>query len=181
MNPAIGWLRRTLRYLGIEGRIWQARDRLAAVVRDLPPAVRAAYGDVLPSLDLLLEGELPRMRDEAAFLRRYLGKVDQDELRRQVRHWEREVHRADDAALRAVRKRNLELAQAQQQRVGRLGAALQRYDEQLAGLALAIDETASRIAAARLEGGSSIGPELQRLREEIDALADELAAIHASL
>ena len=181
MNPAIGWLRRILRYRGIEGRIWLARDRLADVLADVPPAIRAAYGDVLPSIDALLAGELPRVREEADFLRRYLGQLDPADLRDQVKHWERMVYQAEDPALRQVRERNLGLAQTQEQRVGRLGAALQRYDDQLAGLALAIDETASRIAAARLEDSTAIGPELARLREDIDALADELAAIHASL
>lgn len=181
MNAAIAWLRRALRYRGLEGRIWLARDRLAEVLTDVPPAVRAAYGDVLPSIDALLDGELPRVRDEATFLRRYLGRQDQAALREQVKHWERQVYQAEDPGLRAVRQRNLELAQAQEQRIGRLTAALQRSDDQLAGLALAIEETASRIAAARLEGPSSIGPELQRLRDDIDALADELEAIHAGL
>jgi len=181
MSTAIDWLRRALRYRGLEGRIWMARDRLAELLSDVPPAVRAAYGDVLPSIDALLDGELPRVRSEASFLRRYLGSLDPAALREQVKHWERQVYQADDPALRAVRQRNLELAQAQEQRIVRLTAALQRSDDQLAGLALAIEETASRIAAARLEGSSNIGPELARLRDDIDALADELAEIHAGL
>lgn len=163
------------------GRLRRARAQLARTLAETPPDHRAGFQDVLPQIDALLADQLPRLQVEARFLRRYLQRQDAGELRREARHWERALAEADEPGLRAVRRRNLELAQTQLQRVEQLSAVLQRYEDQVAGLVLAIDEAAGRIAAARTGHAPDLAPDLARLRQDIDALATELADLREVL
>lgn len=180
MRPAT-WLQGLLRRHGAHGRVWRARDRLVATLDDVPPEQRLAFADVLPTLDSVLERELPRLSEQARFLRSYLSRVEPAEVRREVRHWERQVYAAGEPELRAVRERNLELARAQAERLDRLQAALQRYTDQMEGLALAVDEAASRIASSQIGDDGAVQPELQRLRQDLDSLAVELAELSSQL
>lgn len=174
-------LARLARSFGSQGSIWRARARLERTLADCPPSRRLSFGDVLPALDALLDSALPRLTSHAEFLRRYLNRVDLDEAREAVRRWEREVVRSPDAETRAVRERNLELACAQLERIETLTATLDRYQDQLDGLALAIDEVASRIAAARLDETVDTRSSMDRLRHDIDRLAGELAELEGAL
>lgn len=172
-----GWWRRC----GSHGAVWRARDRLAMTLAEVPPHLRLAFGGVVPEIDSILDDELPRLEAEARFLRRYLSRVDAADLRQEVRRWERSVYAATDPELREVRERNLELAREHLMRVERLQAALARYQDQVSGLALAIDEMASRVAASRLEEPAEVEPELTRLRDDIGQMVAELAELSAGL
>lgn len=180
-DNVLGWLRELLQRFGPHGDVWRARDRLARTLAEVGPAERAAFSDVLPALEAVLEVELPRLDRQAGFLRRYLNRARSREAQAEVRRWEHELYATDDPALRAVRQQNFELAREQLSRIERLEVALARYNDQVSGLVLAIDEAASRIALAGVTGADDAPPEIERLRGEIEELASDLADLNAEL
>ncbi|MBI2299119.1 MAG: hypothetical protein HYU66_09300 [Armatimonadetes bacterium] len=181
MARRAGWLERWSRRLGPHGAVWRARDHLETTLLDSAPDTRGLFHDLLPAIDALLAEQLPQLAREAATLERFLARVDVTALEAAARKWERSLSTTADPALREVRQGNLELAREQLARVRRIQTAVQRYHDRLAGMALAVDEAASRVAAFGIGEESRIEPELQRLRGEIEELTRELADLSAEV